>query len=344
VSRCRTADVIVIGLGAMGSSTCFQLAARGASVIGIDRYAPPHPYGSTHGDTRMTRLAVGEGPEYVPLVRRSHELWREIEGLAGVSLLTQPGGLVLGAAANPFLGQTRALARQHGIAHENLSSGAVAERFPMFTVDEATEGYFELGSGYVRPERAVHAQLTLARRHGATIRLRECVEQWTASADGVRVFTEAHVYEADQLVLCAGPWISQLFPEGGGVFAVYRQLLHWFPIQEGYERLRDMPVFVWEFGGDRDGIEHLLGFYGFPAIDGPDGGVKVGTEVYERTTTPDGRQHPASPDEREAMYGRYIAPTCRGWGPGRCGPSRVCTPARTAAASSSIAILITTPS
>jgi sarcosine oxidase len=316
VSSYRRADVIVIGLGAMGSAACFQLATRGVSVIGIDQYEPPHAYGSTHGDTRMTRLAVGEGPEYVPLVRRSHELWREIEGLAGVPLLTQPGGLVLGDAANPFLSQTRALAREYDIAHETLSPAAVAERFPMFAVDETTDGYFELGSGYVRPERAVHAQLTLARRRGATVRLRERVERWTASATGVRVWSDAQVYEADQLVICAGPWINELFPEGRAVFAVHRQLLYWFPIREGYDQLRDMPVFVWEFGGERNGIEHLLGFYGFPAIDGRDGGVKVATEVYGQTTTPDGRQHPASRSESNEMYRQYIASRLPWLGPG----------------------------
>src|SRR6516164_97182 len=81
------ADVLVVGLGAMGSAVCAQLATRDASVIGIDQYDPPHPYGSTHGETRMTRLAVGEGPEYVPVVRRSHELWREIEAQTGRRVL-----------------------------------------------------------------------------------------------------------------------------------------------------------------------------------------------------------------------------------------------------------------
>ncbi|MBV8941300.1 MAG: FAD-dependent oxidoreductase [Solirubrobacterales bacterium] len=87
----RTAEVIVVGLGAMGSAACSQLAARGVRVIGIDQYVPPHSLGSTHGDTRMTRLAIGEGREYVPLVRRSHELWRELEGETGTQLLTEAG-------------------------------------------------------------------------------------------------------------------------------------------------------------------------------------------------------------------------------------------------------------
>jgi sarcosine oxidase len=302
------ADVIVVGLGAMGSAACLQLAARGASVLGIDRFHPPHPYGSTHGDTRITRLAIGEGPEYVPLVRRSHELWREIERQADVELLTVTGGIVLAPAGSEFLALTRASALQYGIAHEDLSAAELAERFPMFATGQGMEGYYEPEAGYVRPEAAVRAQLELARRHGARLRLAETVAGWRAGAAGVRVETDAGAYEADRLLLCAGPWITDLFPEGRELFAVHRQLLFWFEILEGYERLREMPVFVWDLGGGAEGFVHLDGFYGFPAVDGPAGGVKVATENYEHTTTPDGRQHPASAEEAEAMYRHCIAP------------------------------------
>jgi sarcosine oxidase len=300
--------VIVVGLGAMGSATCFQLAARGVSVLGIDRYQPPHPYGSTHGDTRISRLAIGEGPEYVPLVRRSHELWREIERQTGVPLLTQSGGLILAHADSQFLDQTRASACQYEIVHENLSADEVARRFPMFAVDPQTEAYYEPEAGYVRPEAAVRAQLGLARRHGAQLRLGERVEEWAASPAGVTVRTDAETYEAGQLVLCVGAWLPQLFPEGSEIFAIHRQLLHWFPIREGYEQLRSMPAFVWDFGGEAHGFVHLDGFYGLPAVDGPAGGVKVATESYAHTTTPDGQQHPASQSEIDHIYQRCVAP------------------------------------
>jgi sarcosine oxidase len=308
VNASRSADVIVVGLGAMGSATCFQLAARGVSVIGIDRYAPPHAYGSTHGDTRVTRLAVGEGLEYVPLVRRSHELWHEIEEQTGARLLTQSGGLVLAHAGSPFLEQTRAVADDQQIAHEDLSSAEVRQRFPMFAVDQETEGYYEPEAGYVRPEAAVRAHLELARRHKAQLQLGEHVVGWTASTRGVSVSTGTGTYEAQQLVLCAGAWISQLFPEGKDIFAVHRQLLYWFPIREGFEQLRDSPIFVWEFEGGKQDFTHFVGCYGFPAVDGPAGGVKVATESYDQTTMPDGRQHPATAAEIEDIYERYIAP------------------------------------
>jgi sarcosine oxidase len=302
----RRAEAIVVGLGAMGSATCFQLAARGISVIGVDQYEPPHLYGSTHGDTRITRLAVGEGPEYVPLVRRSHELWREIEEQTGARLLTHSGGLILSRPASPFFETTRALARRFGIEHERLSNAEVRQRFPMFAVDDETEGYYEPEAGSVRPEAAVRAQLELARRHGAELRFGEHVNKWAASGNGVTVTTDAGTYEAEQLVLCAGPWIPQLFPEGSDIFAVHRQLLYWFPILEGYEQLRDMPIFVWDFGGERSGFVHLRGFYGFPAVDGPAGGIKLATESYEATTTPDGQQHPATRAESADMYRDYV--------------------------------------
>jgi sarcosine oxidase len=135
------------------------------------------------------------------------------------------------------------------------------------------------------------------------------VSAWAASAEGVTLSTDAATYQAQQLVLCAGAWISELFPEGSDVFAVHRQLLYWFPIREGYDQFRDSPIFVWEFQGEQRDFTHLVGFYGFPAVDGPAGGVKVAAESYERTTAPDGRQHPATQAEIDAIYARYIAPS-----------------------------------
>ncbi len=305
----RKAEVIVVGLGAMGSAACFQLATHGVSVIGIDQYAPPHPWGSTHGDTRVTREAIGEGREYVPLVRRSHQLWREIEQQTGSRLLTQCGVVVLAYRESEFLAETRASASAYEIEHEDLTNDEARARFPMFAIDDETVAYYEPGAGYVRPEAAVAAQLTLARARGARLNLGERVNAWEASNSAVTVTTDADTYHADQLLLCAGSWIGDLFPEGRDTFAVYRQLLFWFPILGGhYAQLRDMPGFIWDLGGRHDDVVHLDGFYGFPAIDGPDGGVKVAAESYERTATPDGRQHPATRSQSHHMYQQCVAP------------------------------------
>ncbi len=298
----RRADAIVVGLGAIGSAACMQLAARGASVIGIDQFEPPHEYGSTHGETRITRVAVGEGPEYVPLVRRAHELWRVIEERASVALLTQCGGVTLGSPGSAFLRQTRAVAAQFGIEHSNLSSAEVRKRFPVLAVEDRTEAYYEPAAGYVRPEAAVRAQLGLARRDGAELRLGERVQRWEARAGDIRVRTDRGTYEAGQLVLCVGPWLPELFAPGRTLFAIYRQLLYWFPIRSGYEQFSKLPVFVWDLERLSERFDHLLGFYGFPAIDGRDGGIKVATEIYRETTAPDGMQHPATAAEISEMH------------------------------------------
>jgi sarcosine oxidase len=311
----RNAEVIVVGLGAMGSAACFQLAARGASVIGIDQYTPPHPFGSTHGETRVTREAIGEGREYVPLVRRSHQLWREIEQESGAQLLTQCGIVVLAHPSSDFLGETRASARAYQIEHADLINAEVRSSFPMFTVDEEMVAYYEPGAGYVRPEAAVAAQLELARARGAQLRFGERVSKWSASRHGVTLTTDADTYQSGQLLLCAGAWIGELFPDARDAFVVYRQLLYWFPIREGYAALRDMPGFIWDLGGRHDEVVHLDGFYGFPAIDGPNGGLKVAAESYERRTTPDGYQHPATPGEARRMYEQCVAPYLEWLGP-----------------------------
>ncbi|HEY1567395.1 MAG TPA: N-methyl-L-tryptophan oxidase [Solirubrobacteraceae bacterium] len=310
-----SADVIVVGLGAMGSATCRQLAARGVSVIGIDRYAPPHQWGSTHGDTRITRLAIGEGREYVPLAQRSHELWREIETETGEELLIETGIIVMAHPSSAFLAETRAAARQYGIEHRDLSHDDLRAGYPMFVTGAQTVGYLEPGGGYLRPERAVAAQLTLALRHGARLHLDERVENWTAAQGGVSVTTNRGTHTAGRLLLCAGAWLGELVPDLRALVAVYRQLLFWFPIREGYAALRDMPAFVWDVGGEQEGFVHLDGFYGFPAIDGPGGGLKVATESYERSTAPDGRQHPAGEAEIERMYRGCIEPYLPWLGP-----------------------------
>jgi sarcosine oxidase len=308
-TRSAQADAIVLGLGAMGSAVACRLARHGLRVIGIDRHHPPHDRGSTHGDTRITRLAIGEGPEYAPLVRRSHVLWRELEAETGATLMRQVGGLVIGDADDRFLAETRANAALNDIAHENLTHVALTERFPMFAAPAGAEAYLEPEAGLLHPEAAVRAQLSLAQSAGAELRPGTEVGRWHSDGDGVTVVTDEGTLHARELVLCAGAWIPRLAPEYADLFEIHRQLLHWFPIRQGYEALRRMPIFIWEIPGERDDFTHLSGgFYGFPAIDGPGGGVKLATERYEQAADPD-EPLPAATGAREAarLYEEHIA-------------------------------------
>jgi sarcosine oxidase len=299
--------VIVLGLGAMGSAVTLRLARRGLRVIGLDQFEPPHERGSTHGDTRITRLAIGEGADFVPLVLRSHELWRELEHETGTHLLHRTGGLVIGEPDHPFLEQTRAAAAQYGIAHRNLANAELKERFPMFGVGRLTEAYYEPAAGYVRPEAAVAVQLALARGAGAELRLGAVATAWEARSTGVEVTTAHGTAAAAQLVICAGAWITKLWAEAGSMFAIQPQCLHWFPIRRGYDALASMPIFIWAVETDEDEFAHGMGFYGFPALDGPDGGVKLATEVYGSDVDPDGPWWAGLGGRASDFYERHVA-------------------------------------
>src|ERR1041384_1772119 len=160
----------------MGSAAVYHLAQQGARVLGLDRFSPPHALGSTHGDTRVTRLAIGEGEHYTPLVQRSHELWRALEDETGESLLTTNGGLIISGRratshthVEHFFDNTLSAARKFEIPHELLDASEIRRRFPRFKIADDENGYFEPGAGFVRPERCVGAHLACAERRGAVL-------------------------------------------------------------------------------------------------------------------------------------------------------------------------------
>src|SRR5207248_649017 len=205
---------IVLGLGAMGSAALYHLAKKGVRALGLDRFSPPHPFGSTHGDTRVTRLAIGEGEQYTPLALRSHELWRELEKETGTELLTTCGGLIISSSTKTsrthverFFDNTLAAARKFAIAHEVLDATEIRRRFPRFNVADDERGYLERDAGFLRPEACVRAQLTVAERNGAEIHREERVSRFEASANAVTVTTDKEAYSAGTLIVTAGPWL-----------------------------------------------------------------------------------------------------------------------------------------
>ena len=302
---------LVLGLGAMGSAALYQLAKRGQSALGIDQFSPPHNLGSSHGDTRVTRLAIGEGAHYSPLVIRSHELWREIEDETGRELLTITGGLIISSRSTSshmhvadFFGTTVAAAETYGIAHEILDARAIRKRFPPFAVRDDEIGYYEYEAGFLRTEACVAAQLALAEKYGATIRRNEKVLGFEENSSGVTVKTDKDTYTADRLIVSAGAWLPQLIVRPyAQPFKIHRQMLFWFapkgPIAP-FE-LGKFPIYIWEIQGRPQAI------YGFPAIDGANGGIKVATPQYETETTPEAVDRTVSDSEKRAMYD-YIAP------------------------------------
>jgi sarcosine oxidase len=306
-------QTIVIGLGAMGSAATYQLAKRGIKVFGIDQFSPPHPYGSSHGETRITRQAIGEGPEYVPLVLRSYELWEQIERETGKKLLTITGGLIMTSVegvmrhGSYFFNQTVACAEKYGIAHRLLDADEIRKRFPKFKLKGNERGYFEEKAGYLRPELCVEAQLELAQRFGAELAFDEKVLAFSVNnQDKVVVKTDKGDYEAEKVIISAGPWVTQLLGQKySRYFTISRQVLFWFDVEGSISQFEapKFPIWVWEFGRT---VEDLM--YGFPAIDGTHGGIKLAFEQYRTATTLDSVSREVSIEEIQDMYQKYVQP------------------------------------
>lgn len=303
-------DVAVIGLGAMGSATLWHLAKAGVRVIGIDRHAPPHSHGSTHGETRITRCAIGEGEALVPLALRSHQLWRELEAETGADLLQQTGSLIIGRPDDKvhrpgrtgFLDRSIAAARRFNIAHEVLSAAEIGHRFPNFRPQDGEVGYFEPGGGYLRAEACVAANLQLAQRHGATIMVDTRVDTLAADSGGVTLGTAAGTIRAGKVAVTAGAWAAALL---GAPFTPLlqptRQVMHWFEVEPDHiETWQRSPVFMWPHGTDQDGF-----FYGFPSLDGAT--MKTADEFYGAASDPDAIDRVVPGEDSARMYRSHLA-------------------------------------
>ena len=305
-------DVAVVGLGAMGSATLYQCAKRGMKAIGFDLHSPPHALGSSHGDTRITRLAIGEGPAYVPFVKASHAIWKELEKETGEKLLIECGALIIAKSGGnnthhektDFVSETGRAATRYGIAHEFLDAGQLKARFPYMIGLEGDEvAYFEPEGGYVRPEACIRAQLTMAERSGADIVIDTAVSGLPRFSDG-RIAIETRsgaTITADKVVVSAGAWTADLLGDSfPGILKVTRQVLHWFEIEDDTAPPEGSPVMIW-MHGQKDSDY----FYAFPPQPG-EGAMKFATEQYAETTSAETIRRTVSREESEAMFQDHV--------------------------------------
>jgi sarcosine oxidase len=258
-------DIIVVGVGGMGSAAAHRLATRGCRVLGLDRYPPVHDRGSSHGGSRITRQAYFEDPAYVPLLRRAGALWDAVAAESGRAVVDWTGGVMVGRPDGPTVAGSLASARAWGLEHELLDADAVRDRFPTMRPADDEVALVERRAGVVNPEQSVAAHLELAARAGAECRHGETVLDWSATSTGVRVETDRATYEADRLVLAPGAWAPELLADLGLGLQVERYVQFWFAPDDP-AAFTGHPVYIWEGPGGRQ-------FYGFGA--GPDGTVKV---------------------------------------------------------------------
>jgi sarcosine oxidase len=262
-------DVIVVGLGGMGSAAAYHLAARGQRVLGLEKFTPAHDKGSSHGGSRIIRQAYFEDPAYVPLLLRTYELWERLATDTQLEVYRLTGGLFIGPPDCVTVAGSRRASAEWGLPHEMFDEAEIRRRFPTFTPHPGDVALYEAKAGFARPEMTVRANIDLAERGGATLSFGEEVLEWSESGSGVSVTTGRATYTAGQLVICPGAWAPELLADLGIPIAIERQVSYWFDPVGGTAPFTGNPIFIHE---DEGGMQA----YGFPAIDGPDGGVKVG--------------------------------------------------------------------
>jgi sarcosine oxidase len=321
-------DAIVVGLGAFGSAAAWHLTKAGGRVLGIDRDFPPHRLGSSHGETRITRAAIGEGVEYSQLAIRSNALWRELEAQSGETLFRQCGCILISRPGAPrvhgvdgFFENVRAAARQHGIALTQFASGAaIRARYPQFAAADDERGLFDPEGGFLFPERCIRSQLARAQACGATLLTGRTVIGYREDPDGVSVTTDdGQVHLADKLMITAGAWAPRLVGGPLQVRAkVTRQVLHWFEITGDPARFDPAacPTSIWQV--DRPSV-----LSGFPLAGDASAGVKIAHEEDHGAVDPDTVSRAVSPDESDYMYRTYVQPFFPDLGP-RILRSEVC--------------------
>jgi len=286
-------DVIIIGLGAMGSAAAFHLARRNRRVLGLDRFRPPHAFGSSHGQTRIIREAYFEHPAYVPIVQRAYENWAELEREVGQQLLQQTGGLMIGPPEGILVTGAQRSAQLHQLSHDLLTAKEIRQRFPAFQPSDEMVAVWEPRAGILFPERCVEAHLQMAQRCGAALQFDEPATQWERDGDGVRVYTANGEYFAQRLLIAAGAWINQLITELTLPLTVERQVLLWFApkIHPEHFAPQHCPIYIWEHEPHRI-------IYGFPELGE---GVKVGRHHEGEIIEPNSVRREVDSDDIAAM-------------------------------------------
>jgi sarcosine oxidase len=280
-------DVIIIGLGAIGSAAAYHLARRRQRVLGIDRFAPPHAFGSSHGGSRIIRTAYFEDPRYVPLVRRAFDLWLELEVASDQRLFERTGCINIGAEDSAVVAGALTSARQHDIAHEMLDAAELKRRFPVFNVDDETVALHEPGAGVLFPERCITAHLKLAQAAGAECVFNDTVTAWAPDGDGVCVKTAKSEYTAGRLIVAAGAWAGNVIQNLP--LRVERQVVCWFSPDDpagGFAPSR-LPAWVWEHQPG-----HFI--YGFPDFGE---GAKFARHHDGKFVDPDSVERELEPEE-----------------------------------------------
>lgn len=301
-------DVIVVGVGSMGSATCHALSQRGVRVLGLEQGSLPNILASFTGATRAIRLSYSEHPDYVPLLRGAYERWETLGDEAGRQLLQLTGALYLGPPEGEHVSGAQRSAEEHGLAHAMHSHEDLQKNWPQFSLPENFVALHEDRAGYLLSEQCVVAFIAAALRGGADLRGHQAVVDWSASESGVTVRTATDTFSASHLVFTSGAWTNRTLGDLGVKLKVTRQVLGWvWPSAPENFTADKFPVWV------LDGNEGTGVYYGFPMTPDGSGGVglKLALHWPSVETDPDSVERGALPgDEDEVRDGlRRFIPT-----------------------------------
>jgi sarcosine oxidase len=277
----------------MGSAAAYHLARRGQTVVAIEQFAPGHDRGSSHGLTRIIRLAYFEHPSYVPLLQRAFTLWRELEAESREPLLHITGALDAGLPGSRVFEGSLESCRVHRLTHEILSAQEVNDRFPGFALPNGFKAVFQPDGGFLEPEKCIKAHTALATAHGADVRTGTRVLGWNRESRGVVVHLEDESVHARQLVMCTGAWTPRLAPSLARLLRTERQVVGWFGIEDAKAfGMGRFPVFILTTPNGH--------YYGFPEFGVP--GFKIG-KYHHRSepVDPDGPVRGVDAEDEEVL-------------------------------------------
>jgi sarcosine oxidase len=284
------ADVIVLGLGGIGSAAAYWLARSGARVIGLERFELGHDRGASQDHSRIIRLSYHD-PAYVRLAQAAYASWGEVSAEAGAELVIETGGIDIFPPRDSFDREAYCGAMDAcGVAYERLDGAEAMRRFPELRVDEATEVLFQERTGIAAAARANAAHQRLARAHGADLREGARVQAISDGGSEVRVQVDGREIRASQLVVCAGPWTNDVLALLGhrlNLVVTREQVVYLEPKDPGAFAPGRFPVWIWM----QDPC-----YYGFPVFGEP--AVKVAQDGGGEETTADERSFAPDEDNR----------------------------------------------
>ena len=244
--------VIVVGVGGIGSATCYHLAKLGADVVGLEQFSIAHDQGSSHGETRLIRQAYFEHPNYVPLLLRAYTLWDELADAVSLPLIDRRGVAIFGEPDSGVLRGVRESSQRYSVKTQEFS-GKESRFSPLGF--SAGEGIFEPTGGFLQVEACVASHVRMARKFGAEIHESVRLLDWSIDgAGGVTLNTSKGEFRGDALVLTTGAWLPGLSELP---LTIHRNYLYWFRAPETYETI---PCFAYDL---KEGF-----FYGFPRLEG----------------------------------------------------------------------------